>query len=113
MSSAQLTLFRPKPPKPRKPAALWGVWLTELGMMAVTPDVMTWWAPYRHRFETSGKVRVLDALVPGEVIEIGPYADRDDADFIADYMVGQGVHPKHVKVRQWAVQDASEVPDVR
>jgi hypothetical protein len=98
----QLALFKPKLTKPKKPAPEWGVWLTEIGMLAVTPDVMNWWIPYRHRFENAGKVRVLDAIVPGEIIEIGPYADRDDADFLAEYLVGQGVHRTHVKVRRWA-----------
>ncbi|MGW4469695.1 hypothetical protein ACWENQ_08480 [Nonomuraea sp. NPDC004354] len=96
----QLVLFKPREAT-QKPAPEWGVWLSEIGMTAVTPDVMTWWIPYRHRFETSGKVRVLDAIVPGEIIEIGPYTGRDDAEFLAEYLVSQGVHPKHLKVRRW------------
>lgn len=101
MTTTQLTLFKPKPPKPKKAAPEWGVWLTELGMMAVTPDVMDWWIPYRHRFENAGKVRILDAMVPGEVIEIGPYTDRDDADFLAEHLVSNGVHRNHVRVCRW------------
>lgn len=97
----QLALFTPRKPRPPRPPTRWCVWLNEIGLTAAAPDVFAWWVPYRYRFEARGKVRVLASIVPGEEIEIGPYEDREDAEFIADYLMGHGAPKAFVKVRRW------------
>lgn len=97
----QPALFTPKPPPPKPAPPTWGVWLNEIGLMSAAPDVMNWWAPYRHRFEHSGKIRLLGTTVPGDVILIGPYDDRDDAQFLHDHLLAKGTPKALVKVRRW------------
>ncbi|MFI9558840.1 hypothetical protein [Nonomuraea endophytica] len=81
--------------------APWAVWLNEVRIASATPDVFTWWLPYRTRFEHSGQVHILTVTLPGEEIELGPYPDRGDADFISAHLIQQGVPASAVKVRPW------------
>ncbi|MCK2219736.1 hypothetical protein MF672_038965 [Actinomadura sp. ATCC 31491] len=95
----QLALFTPAP---RKPPTVWGVQLNEVRLYHAAPNAMNWWLPYRHRFDTSGQVQILTTTLGGQVIQIGPYTDRDDADFIAAHLVEQGVPLTAVKTSPWS-----------
>ncbi|MEV8638967.1 hypothetical protein AB0395_45665 [Streptosporangium sp. NPDC051023] len=103
----QLALFAPKPPRSLKAPTAWAVELNEIHLAFYAPDTVTWWQPYRVRFERSGKVRILHATIPGEVILIGPYDDRNDAEFLRDRLLAEGAPKTSAKVCRWPSEEAS------
>lgn len=97
----QLPLFTPRRPKPPQPPTPWGALLDEVKLYATAPTVMNWWVLYRHRFDTSGQVQILASTLGGQVIQIGPYAYRDDADFIVSHLIEQGAPTTAVQAITW------------
>lgn len=91
-------------------AAQWGIVLNETGLYSNSAAGATdWWITQRHRFETTGRLRVLTAGVLGDTIEIGPL-DRDDAQFARDHMIEHGIHKGLLKLRRWKTEAAIPAP---
>lgn len=95
MSATQLAAF-PAPTAPPK----WGLIVDEVLLNATANPARAWWHPYAARFEARGIGRSLAITVAGALTEYGPW-DKDDAEFMRDHMIEQGIHPKALKLRRW------------
>lgn len=85
----------PPPPPPR-----WGLVVNEALLNAIGCPARDWWAIYAARLATNGRSRILTISLIGAIAEYGPW-DRDDAEFMRDHMLEQGIHPKALGLRQW------------
>jgi hypothetical protein len=100
VNAAQLALDVPgKPPEPEQ----WGVVVDEIMLNSLGRSVGAWWVAEAGSFSRIGKLRRLATSLPGAVVELGPFP-LDDAEFIRDYVIEQGAHPKVLKVRKWTEQ---------
>lgn len=89
----------PAPPPPPR----WGLIVNEVLLNATANPARGWWTSHAARFEARGKARILTICVAGALVEYGPW-DRDDAQFMHNHMVEHGIHPKALKLRQWATE---------
>ncbi|GAA0969929.1 hypothetical protein GCM10009555_017970 [Acrocarpospora macrocephala] len=99
--AGQLALFKPKPPRPKKPAPLWCAWLQECALHSSQPALYAWWIPCRWMLDDRGKIRILACAPPGDELEIGPYEDRGEPEFFVDHLIAKGVVKSIIKVRRW------------
>lgn len=86
----------PPPPEPPR----WGLIVDEVLLNATANPARGWWQPSAARFEERGLARILLICITGAVTEYGPW-DAEDAEFMRDHMVEQGIHPKALKLRRW------------
>ena len=99
-STDQLALAIPgKPPAPD----LWGVVVDEIMLNSLGRSVGAWWVAEAGSFSHVGKLRRLATSLPGAIVELGPFP-LDDAEFIRDYVIERGAHPKVLKLRKWTEQ---------
>src|SRR3990167_353131 len=81
----------------------WGVVVDEILLNSLGKPVGSWWVTEAGRFGRIGKLRHLRTSLTGSIVEVGPFP-QDDAEFIRDYVIEQGAHPKVLKVRKWTEQ---------
>lgn len=86
----------PAPPDPPR----WGLIVDEVLLNATANPARTWWATSAARLEAQGRARILLICIVGALAEYGPWG-AEDAEFMRDHMVEQGIHPKALKLRRW------------
>lgn len=82
--------------------APWAVLVDECRLYAAGRGT-AWWALTVAQFNATGRVRYLAITPSGALLEIGPL-DKDDADFVRDYLAEHGVDRRVLKVRKWTEQ---------
>jgi hypothetical protein len=84
------------------PADRWGVTVDEVRLFASGRST-NWWTQDIGRFNATGRVRYLAVTPSGSVLEIGPL-ERDDAEFVRDYLTEKGIDGRVLKLRKWTEQ---------
>jgi hypothetical protein len=83
----------------------WAVEVNECGIFASTVGMDFWFEQILAR-PVGNRIRWLSMCPSGGVGQI-PCEDREEAEFVRDYMVAHGIHAKHVKVKRLRARSAS------
>ncbi|MFB4306937.1 hypothetical protein [Actinomadura sp. GTD37] len=96
MTAETLTLFDPED------LIEWVVEVDEIFLNSIggqDRDAMAWWALHSGRPGIAARTIYLFIAPPGALLYL-TCTDREEAEFIAGVLVGHGLHPKGVTVRQ-------------
>ena len=86
----------PAPPEPKQ----WGLIVDEVRLYAIASPAGSWWFEQATRLEARGAARILEICIAGARVEYSPWS-HDDADFIREHLVEQGITPKALTLREW------------